>query len=319
MTTTERRPSWAYKGTEVAGLSIADALVTAGIDYKVEAVPAFAAIPDVEGNFDIRPIRDAQHTFRTDTGEVLAQVGGRYHVVQTVEVTNLIEELVGGGWSPQFAGPVRQGRAVFMVGSLPFESAHGIDPYLAFVNSFDGTTGIRLANTPIRAMCTNAIRRTFARARSSFSLRHTVNVSSRVEEARHALALAGEYYRRLDNDIDRLLKVGIDEKRVDDALKMLFPIDATMTDRQRDNRERQRIDVTTHLNTSTTILDKDRGTAWGLWNAVSEMEQWHTEPTDKNREMLLGAQLGVTAATMKSDRLFRQIDAWAKQDGLVLA
>lgn len=295
------------------GLSIADAMSAAGIDYEVKAVPAHAALPTDDGSWSIQAIRDAQHTYRVDTNEVLAQVGPRYHVVQTKEVTTLIEEMVGGGWSPLFAGPTNKSRAVFMVGKLPFESEHGIDPYLAFVNSFDGSTGIRLANTPVRAMCTNAIRRTFKHAKASFSLRHTTNISARVDDARIALNLATAYYRRLDADIARLLRVGIDEKRVEEAVNALFPVDAPdLTDRQRTNREAQQAEVISNLNYSPTIPDAYRSTAWGLWNAMSEIEQWAVEPTDKNRDMLLGAQLGVSTATLKADKMMLVIDSWSR-------
>lgn len=318
---TERRPAWQRRGTNVAGLPFDDALAKAGIDFEVKACPARAAIPtessDPAGNYNIVKIPNRQHTYRTDTLQPLGEVGERYHVVNTRECRDLVEEICGGGWTPEFAGPINAGRAVFIVGKLPFQGYPEIDPYLALVNSFDGSTGIRLCCTPIRANCTNAVRRTFAQASSSINLRHTSGLTSRVEMIRSALGLAEVYYRRLDDEIQQLIAQELDDRRLRIALETLYEFKPS-GDKDRDEAREARVGAKrnaflNHLATTPTIPNEHRYTSWGLINATTELEQWFSKSsgTERQAETLLGSHMGIVPTVNKSDRLYKLVGSWS--------
>ena len=70
--------------------------------------------------------------------------------------------------------------------------------------------------------------------------------------------------------------------------------------------------VTHNLSHSTTIPNSQRGTAWGLYNAVTELEQWGRDvlPTAKQSEQLLGSHLSVVPVRMTSDRVYRVMNRW---------
>lgn len=316
----ERAPAWARGGTNVQGLSFPEAIERAGIGFEVQTCPARAAIPtdpgDPSGNYSIQPIRDRQHTYRTDTLLPLGDVGPRYHVVQTRQIQGFVEEIVGGGWQPEWAAPFRGGRAVFIVGRLPFPTSEEVSPYLAVVNSFDGSSGLRLANTPIRPACTNAIKRTFARASAAISIRHTVNLSARVEDVRQALKLSQAYYERLENEISALIMTQLDEDRISSVLDLLYEFKPSKEKegdlRAVERNEQKRAQFRNHWQTTPTLDRSNRETAWGLLQATTEWEQWHSRNsgTPKFSEAILGAQLGLMPAVTKADRVQRLILGW---------
>lgn len=322
MTVAEQRtPAWARRGHNVQGLSFDEALEKAQIGFEVRACPARAAIPtddgDHAGNYRIMPISDRQHTYRTDTLVPLGEVGSRYHVVQTREIRDFVEEIVGGGWAPEFAAPFRGGRAVFIVGRLPFQTSEEVSPYLAVVNSFDGSTGLRLANTPIRPACTNAIKRTFANAKSAITLRHTTGLSEKVEMVRHALRLSEAYYLRLEDEISALLMTQVDTDRLNSALDLLYEFkpsgDKSEWDQARERNQQKRSQFVNHWQTTPTLDHTNRDTAWGLLQATTEWEQWYSRNsgTPKFDESLLGSQLGLMPALTKADRVQKLVQSWA--------
>lgn len=326
----ERRPAWARRGTDVSGMSISDALEHARIDFEVKATPAFARIPEPRElifntetqepeyttAWHFKELRGKQHTYRTDTLEPLGEVGNRYHVVNTRDCIDMIEEICGGGWTPEFAGALNGGRSVFMVGKLPFHSSEEIDPYLAFVNSFDGTTGVRLANTPIRPSCTNAIRYTFRSAKSSVNLRHTERIGTRIEMIRETLNLSRVYYERLEEEAHRLIQVELDDARLKKSLELMYEFKAT-GDYDKDADRWNKVDsmrggFVSHLMTTPTIKDDHRLTAWGVFNAATELEQWFGRNTgsDRQAESLLASHTGIVPTVQKSDRLLKLVSSW---------
>lgn len=312
----QRRPSWARKGWDVSGLSFTEALDQAQINFEVAICPANAVLPFPDGSQHIAPIPGRFHTYRTDTMVPLGEVGKRYHPVQTRQAQALVEEICGGGWTPEFAGPFNGGRSVFIVGRLPFDTSPEIAPYLALVNSFDGSTGLRLANTPIRPMCTNAVRRTFASARASISIRHTSNLSDRIEMARDALGLSKAYYEKLDREIASLMKVGIDEMRLEQALDLIHefkPTGTKLDDKAYERSVEKRAEFISHWESTPTIPNEHRHTGWGLLQASTEYEQWFSKNshTDRFQENLLGTHLGLIPALTKGDRVQRLVLSWA--------
>lgn len=310
---TERQSTFQRLGVRVDGMTIPDAMSHAGIDFTVGKMPLTAVITPP----DVWPIEDHlvdfpgySVTYRTDNLKPIAPVGNRYHVVQTVEATNLIESMLGGGWEPVFAGLVKKGRAVFMAGRIPFSSpTNEIDPYLCFVNSFDGSSGLKFACTPYRPACTNQIRAIFSRhnVRPVVSLRHTSNIMARAEQARELLGLSAGYYRYLDEQIERLLDLPLTDEIVDKALDIVAPLKPGEPDFVHERRMEKRETLVHNLKTSTTLASGIRSTGWGLYNALTEIEQWSGESTTAKVEAQLGSHVGITPVTFKSDRVLTML------------
>lgn len=313
-----RQPVFRRLGTNVAGLSVADALAKAGADYEVGIVPLVASVPDpFVTAFAQEEMRVAKAvprkslTYRLDTGDPIAPVGNRYHVVQTKEALGLIEAMTGCGWQPEFAGTFGNNSAVFMAGKMDMAlGTKEIDPYLCFVNSFDGSTGLKFACTPFRPACTNQIRAIFSsrgKERPVVSLRHTANILKRTEMVRELLGLTTAYYRYMDAQIDRLMDTILTEKMLDQALNIVAPIPEGSPDFVVERRTEKRDLVVGTLRTSPTIDDMDRDSAWGLYNAITELEQWNRSefPTVAQSEKMWGNHLGMVPMLNTSDRVLR--------------
>jgi phage/plasmid-like protein (TIGR03299 family) len=317
----QRTAVWRRLGTNVIGLTPAEALAKAGADYEVGIVPLVASVPDtlvsaVAGQemSVAKRVPRKNLTYRLDNGEPIAPVGARYHVVQTKEVLSLVEAMTGAGWQPEFAGTFNNNSAVFMAGKMDMAlKTREIDPYLCFVNSFDGSTGVKFACTPFRPFCTNQIRAIFSKRgeRPVISLRHTTHILKRADTARELLGLTTAYYRYMDEQVERLLDKVLTEQMLSQALDIVAPIKQDAPDFVRERKEQKRAMLVHTLRTSPTIEDRDRDSAWGLYNAMTELEQWNREqlPTQAQAEKMFGNHLGMVPMTNPSDRMLRVLTA----------
>ena len=64
-----------------------------------------------------------------------------------------------------------------------------VEPYLVIFNSHDGSSGVKVAMTPIRVVCQNTLNLALNTAKRSWTARHTENVLLRVQDARETLQL----------------------------------------------------------------------------------------------------------------------------------
>lgn len=305
-----RQPAWNKLGHNVIGLSIPEAMQNAQIDFTVGIQPLQVQLTDEKTNLPtIVDVAGKQVTYRTDTNRVLGLVGDRYHVYQTKQAVAVCEDLAAGGWQPEWAGSLRGGAVVFIVGRLPFKTqTNEVEPYLAVLNSFDGSTGLSFANTPLRARCTNAIRRTFKVARSTATFRHTAQLEVRTESVRERLALTEAYYRHLDFEIQQLMATPLEDTR-QKALDLIVPLPDPKDERRYENAWNKQIELSTHWATSETIDNTWRNTAWGLVNAVSELEQWGAKKsgTVAHAERLFETHLSMNTTQFQTDKIYRNL------------
>jgi phage/plasmid-like protein (TIGR03299 family) len=303
----DREAPWTTLGRDIAGSTPTEAMERGGLAFDVGLTQLEACIPHPEDDTlpkSVRTVPERFLTYRKDTLDPLGLVGNRYSVIQNRDILPVVESLVGEGWDPVSAGTLKGGAVVFMVGTMPFCSkTNEFDPYLAFVNSFDASTGLRFVNTPIRPSCVNAVQLMLSKAKASFSFRHSANIHSRVDEARTALGVATEYAKYLDEEIDKLLHIPFDEDALTREVEALIAMDIDregnfclngkkLTDRQVENRRERRAAISTVWKTAPNLNDI-RNTGWGWLNAVNEYEQWQYRATDqkKRAERVLAHQI----------------------------
>jgi len=186
-----------------------EALIQAGLDWKVEQTDVYAAsgerIPGYKAN-----IRDIDRS-------VLGIVGDRYKIVQNEEAFAFTDGLLGEGVKYETAGSLAGGKIVWMLAKLPEKyiiSGDAIEPYLVFCNSHDGSGAIRVAMTPVRVVCQNTLNLALKGASRVWSARHTGNVMSRMDEARETLQLANAYMSQLGRSINELQAKKLTDKKV---------------------------------------------------------------------------------------------------------
>lgn len=211
-----------------------EALIQAGLDWKVEQTDVYAASGERILGYKAN-IRDIDRS-------VLGIVGDRYKIVQNEEAFAFTDGLLGEGVKYETAGSLAGGKIVWMLAKIPEKyiiSGDAIEPYLVFCNSHDGSGAIRVAMTPVRVICQNTLNLALKGASRVWSARHTENVMSRMDEARETLQLANAYMSQLGRSINELQAKKLTDKKVLAMIDSLYPVSEDLSEMQKKNNLKQ--------------------------------------------------------------------------------
>ena len=141
-----REKPWHGLGTEVSEAPASlDALVYAGLDWRVEQEKVCTE--------DGVPIPGYKVNVRSTDHAPLGIVSDRYKVVQNEDAFQFTDDLLGEGVTYETAGALQGGRKVWLLARMPQRyviAGDEITPYMVFMNSHDGSSGVKVAMTPIR-------------------------------------------------------------------------------------------------------------------------------------------------------------------------
>lgn len=229
-----REKPWHGLGTEIKEApASADALIAAGLDWTVEQRNVYS-----EGGCLIPGYR--VNTRSTDQA-ALGIVLDRYKVVQNMDAFQFTDDLLGEGVTYETAGSLQGGRKVWMLARMPQRyiiSGDEIAPYLVVMNSHDGSSGIKVAMTPIRVVCQNTLNLALNTAKRIWAAKHTENVMNRVYEARDTLLLAETYMGELGRGIEELSQINLSDRKVLEMMQEFFPVSEDMNEMQKKNNLR---------------------------------------------------------------------------------
>ena len=230
-----RTAPWHGLGVRVEEvLGSKEALIQAGLDWKVEQTDVYAASGERISGYKAN-IRDIDRS-------VLGIVGDRYKIVQNEEAFAFTDGLLGEGVKYETAGSLAGGKIVWMLAKLPEKyiiSGDAIEPYLVFCNSHDGSGAIRVAMTPVRVVCQNTLNLALKGASRVWSARHTGNVMNRMDEARETLQLANAYMSQLGRSINELQAKKLTDKKVLAMIDSLYPVSEDLSEMQKKNNLKQ--------------------------------------------------------------------------------
>jgi phage/plasmid-like protein (TIGR03299 family) len=148
---------WHGLGKEVPNdLSPEQMLVTAGLDWTVDKIPAYA---DING---IRTRLNTNALVRSSDNKVLDMVSNDWNPVQNHEAFEFFNDFVGAGdMEMHTAGSLKGGQIVFALAKIKdsFELFGGdkVDGYLLFTNPHKFGQSIDVRFTPIRVVCNNTL------------------------------------------------------------------------------------------------------------------------------------------------------------------
>lgn len=279
---TNREPAWHSLGVVTPNALTADeALATAQLDWTVIKEPVQTTVLTDEGVSTLM-LPDKYVTVRQHpkTGvSALGVVGSFYEVVQNSDAFAIANDLFDqGGAHFETAGSLFNGRKVFLTMKMPDTVLVGgedaVDMYLLITNTHDGTEPVRIAVTPVRAVCQNTVRMALSRAKAVHSLRHTVSVGKRIEEARAALQMTFRYTESFEDIANGLLSTVMTDADFEAFLASLMPqpseFDAT---KRQITAHEQRVDELRALWTAPTQANI-AGTRWAAYNTVTEWADW---------------------------------------------
>lgn len=229
-----REKPWHGLGTQVKEApTSSEALIYAGLNWQVTQEDVYTE--------NGRKIFGYKVNTRSTDETALGIVSDRYKVVQNEDAFRFTDDLLGEGVVYETAGALQGGRKVWMLARMPEKyiiAGDEITPYMVVMNSHDGSSGIKVAMTPIRVVCQNTLNLALNTAKRIWATKHTENVMSRVYEAKETLSLAGQYMGELGRGIDELSQIKLPDRKVLEFMQEFFPITTDMTDAQRKNNMR---------------------------------------------------------------------------------
>ena len=249
----------------------ADALRLAGLDWEVAQEPIFTEAGDAIAGYKVN-VRDRDR-------KVLGVVSDRYRIVQNREAFSFTDALLGNGVRYETAGSLQEGKRVWLLARLPREyiiAGERISPYLVFSNSHDGSGAVRVALTPIRAVCNNTLNLALDTARRSWSMIHTGNISGKMQEAKDTLFMAETYMDSLGEAFERLRRQKVTDSQLKEYVEQLLPLEKDATPMQEKNTMKLREDMLRRYYDAPDLRGVGNN-AYRFVNAVSDFAT-HAKP-----------------------------------------
>lgn len=245
--------------------NVEEALRNSGLDWNVNSNLLY----DESG----REIPGYRANIKSDDGSVLGVVSDKYSIIQNNEAFDFINELPKeGNFKFDSAGEFRNGRSIWVMGTLPEVNILGdnVSNNVVFVNSHDGSSGVKVMMTPIRLICHNMINLATRKAERIWSAKHTKGIFSKIDEARYTLQLANNYIDALAEEADELANISVSEDEIRAILDKMFPIDYA------NDTERKIKNITLFKNNFFMCYNENdikqfKGSAWGAINAMADL------------------------------------------------
>lgn len=302
-----REPMWHGLGTVLDDYpdSWDAARKAAGLEWEPVERPLYVNVHD--GNPDAAPefvaMESHKAIVRSDTGHVLGVPSGSYSIIDHGTMGEIVEALLDVDDAVKFetAGSVREGAQVWALAyidepfTIPGDDSESL-PFLALLNSHDGSAACKVVATSVRVVCWNTFQMASAdgdRSGRQFVFRHTGDVKARIDEAKEALAGVRGESQRYAEFAAQLANV-----RVDDAIVSMFLHDfiADPSEHGEIVSDRVKANVAKARATFMGLYDESpttaaiKGTAYGLLQTSTEyldhVRSFRSRDTYINRTLL---------------------------------
>lgn len=225
-----------FGGTPV---TINEALDAIGGNYEVTkehllrlSDAEMSAIKEGNLNLEVNPrhiIDSHRATVNTDNDNMLGVVGKDYGIAQNKQAFEFIDVLTSGTLGEEqkpiieTAAVLGGGQRIFITAKMPNQfkiegDPRGIDDYLIFRNTFDGSGAVQIYFTPIRVICQNMLAASVKQGHNRMSLRHTSGISSRIaineeniKKAVETMKLHEIFKKEFIDKLNALARVKVDD------------------------------------------------------------------------------------------------------------
>ena len=272
-----------------------EALVAAGLDWKIGMKPLYTATTDgIEKYADVEVSHRA--TYRESDNRILGVVGPGYHPLQNNEAFKFFQPFIDSGLATiETAGSLRNGQRVFVLAKIMAEdsvivkqSDDRVAKYVLLSNSHDGTLAVRVGFTPIRVVCNNTMTLAHSdQASKLIRLRHSSNIVQNLDNIREIMNLANSEFEATAESFRFLASKQINAADLEKYVRIVF------------GKPGQETGGSRILNNVIPLFEHGRGndmpgvkgTYWAAYNAVNEYLQYERGNDDHNRlnEMWFGS------------------------------
>lgn len=234
-------------------------------------------------------------TVRTDCNRPLGIVGSRYHVLQNATSLNLFDVAAQAGLVEYgAAGTFDGGAIVWIQAKIPGDMIIGpdrVEKRLTLATSHDGSSTTRLLVAGTRIVCRN----TYEMARreaGGWTLRHTRSQGERIALAAAAIERAVASFGEMESESNRLFRKRMSYSETKGAIEAIFPSAGDDVSSRLDNVRGKVIDLVERGAGNYAV----KGTAWGVFNGVTEYVDHHRATRGEESNRLQSAWLGSGAA-----------------------
>ena len=249
-----------------------EALELAGLDWQVESRNIYSGTGAM--------IPGYRANVRSTDDAVLGVVSDRYRIVQNEEAFQFTDDLLGEGVTYETAGSLQ-----------------------------GGSSGVKVAMTPIRVVCQNTLNLALNTAKRSWTARHTENVLLRVQDARETLQLASNYMVELGNRGEELARIDLSDHKVQEFINEFFPISEDLSDCQRKNNLRLQEELKTRYYNAPDLEWVGKN-GWRFINAVSDFAT-HADPLRKTKNYNENLFLRTAEGNPMIDKAYKMVLAAA--------
>jgi len=260
--------------------SIQRGLIVAGLDWDV-------ALKDltIQETGELVPNKAV---VRADTGSLLGVVGPRFVPLQNRDAFKVFEPLVeSGDITLETAGSLRDNRVVWVLGRVNRPEARQevgngdvVDMYVLLSHGHDGTMSVRFGTTLVRVVCNNTMAMAHSNGQSQLArVKHTTNAVANLESLRNALDLQLGGFNMTMETFRKLARQSVNTRDLERFVRILIT-DTETPDKVPECEN----DIIRLFETGAgQELDSARGTAFGLYNAVTNYLTHERGRSDTNR------------------------------------
>lgn len=265
--------------------TIEEAIKAAGLDWGVVRVP-------LGGTYEGEELKNvgAWATVRSTDKRVLGVVGPSYRPLQNMDAFKFFQPVVDAGEAVlETAGSLRGGKRVWVLCRVkqdPIEIVPG-DPVLNFMllsTGHDGLMATRCGFCNIRVVCKNTMAGAHDDPASKLlRVRHTENAVQALDEIRKVMDLGRREFVASTEKMRAMARKGVTPADLKKYVRLVFAPKVTMLDEKEQETKCDRL-----MGKIIPLFEKGRGndlpgvqgTAWAMYNAVSEYVGWERGRAD---------------------------------------
>ncbi len=295
---------WHGLGTLIPDNATPDEMrVAAGMDWEIKrAKPMFihtewpksAEMADTGVAF----VPGRSVLYRSDTNAPLSIVSDRFHEIQPREAIEFFRDMVeAGGFTMETAGTMQGGKRLWCMVKTGAGFSIGEDEVTArllFATACDGTLATSVRQTAIRVVCKNTFNAAIHGNIRAVTVRH--NTVFKAELVKKRLVDISDAFAGFAKTAELLAKTRVNATAAEAMLKALLPV--PFNGLVEDSRGYKTILALFNGNGAGSLLPSANGTAWGLFNAVTEYADHHSR--SRNEETRADAALFGSGDRLKS-------------------
>lgn len=203
--------------------------------------------------------------------------GERYGVVQNEQAFAMFDDLMPN-W--EAAGQFRNGSLVYGQAATdqsividPTGAADEIKPLVVVSTTHDGSGALRIGRTALRLDCLNMFNLMFGKLQHAISVRHTTRVEDRMKAIRLAWKQNNAYFDTLSVEANALFQQAATDKQFFGIVEQFMGERPDLNTKGAQTKWDNSLELYTQAWKGETN-EKAHGTAWGVFNALIERNQW---------------------------------------------